>query len=149
MAPDETAPGRLDPHRLYVHVAWSTLARVRAIPPERRAGIESHIMAVCRQLGVEPIEARALGDRVHLIVRIRAGTSVGELAARVRDDVAVRLARSGVVVRWSPGFAAVTMTPADVRRARKRLASLESPLPDPGSRGRSKRPVPGRTRSPG
>jgi REP element-mobilizing transposase RayT len=139
MALDPTTPGRRDPHRLYVHLAWSTLARVRAIPPERRAGIESHMMAVCRQLGADPIEARALGDRVHLIVRIPVVSSVGELAGRLRNDVALRLAGSGVVVRWSPGFAAVTITPADVRRARKRLASLES-APDGRKRRRVRTP---------
>lgn len=138
--------GRLDPHRLYVHLAWSTLARVHAIPPGRRAAIESHIIAVCRQLGAEPVEVRALGDRVHLIARIRPVMSVGELADRVRDSVATRLGRSGVVVRWSPGFAAVTITPADVRRARKRLATLESVRPrrrpKGGAASRPGRPTP-------
>ena len=114
------------PHRLYVHVAWSTLARVRAISPDRQAAIETHIIGVCRQLGAEPVEARALGDRVHLMVRLPATMSVGELASRVREEVSVRLARSGCVVRWSPGFAVIGVSPSEVRRARRRLATLGS-----------------------
>jgi len=117
--------GPLRPHRLYVHVAWSTLARVRAIPRDRQAAIETHIIGICRQLGAEPVEARALGDRVHLIVRVPAALSVGELTSRVREEVTIRLASAGRVVRWSPGFAAVTVSPAEVRRARRRLATLD------------------------
>jgi len=117
---------RVLPHRLYVHVAWSTLARVQAIPPDRRAAIETHMIGVCRQLGAEPVEVRALGDRVHLIVRLPASMSVRELASHVREEVSVRLARSGRVVRWSPGFAAISVSPSEVRRARRRLATLGS-----------------------
>jgi len=114
----------MHPHRLYVHLAWSTLARVDAIAPERRAAIETHMMAVCRWTGAEPVEASALGDRVHLIARIPAVLSVHVLAERLRTEVADLLARSGCVVRWSTGFAAVTITPAEVRRVRKRLANM-------------------------
>ena len=125
MKPSSETSGPLRPHRLYVHVAWSTLARVRAIPRDRQAAIETHIIGICRQLGAEPVEARALGDRVHLIVRVPAALSVGELTSRVREEVTIRLASSGRVVRWSPGFAAVTVSPAEVRRARRRLATLD------------------------
>ena len=120
--PGFSAP--IPPQRLYVHLAWSTLARVDAIAPGRRAGIETHMMAVCRWVGAEPVEACALGDRVHLIARIPAVLSVHVLAQRLRREVADLLARSGCVVRWSTGFAAVTITPAEVRRARRRLANL-------------------------
>ncbi|MDX1395559.1 MAG: hypothetical protein R3195_14320 [Gemmatimonadota bacterium] len=124
-------------HRLYVHVAWTTLARVPVIPPERCAAIETHMMAACRQLGAEPVEARALVDRIHLIVRLPVVASVAAVAKGVRAEVAERLERSGRVVRWSPGFAAVTITPADVRRARKRLAAFEDPAVTPRDRGRA------------
>lgn len=113
------------PHRLYVHLAWSTLARVPAIAPARRAAIETHILAICRQAGAEPVEARAFADRIHLVARLPPSLSVQDLAERVRRDVAERLRRSGFVVRWSPGFAAVTIAPAAVRKTRKRLAGLD------------------------
>ena len=136
------------PHRLYVHVAWSTLARVEAIPKARRAAIETHMLAACRRLGAEPVEARALADRVHLLVRIPAGLGVAELAAHVRDVVSAQLADAGRVVRWSPGFAAVSVTPRDVRRVRKRLAIMEEgeagPPPTPRRRVRRPRPGPAR-----
>lgn len=132
------APRPLPPHRLYVHIAWSTLARVPAIAPERRAAIETHMLSVCRRLGVEPVEARALGDRVHLLVRLPSTISVTEVASAVREDVTARLAHAGRVVRWTPGFAAVSVSPAEVRRAKKRLASLED-VAAPPPRRRPKR----------
>ena len=131
-SPEEPASGH--PHRLYVHLAWSTLARVPAIAPARRAAIETHILAICRQAGAEPVEARAFADRIHLVARLPPALSVQSLADRVRREVAERLARSGLVVRWSPGFAAVTIAPDAVRRTRRRLAELVSPDPARGPR---------------
>jgi len=113
-----------DPHRLYVHLAWSTLAQVSALDPGRRAEIETHLLASCRWLGTEPIEVCALPDRVHLLVRLPAVLSVHDLASRVRDDVERLLAETGRVVRWAPGYAAISVTPGDVRRVRRRVASL-------------------------
>lgn len=113
-----------DPHRLYVHLAWSTVARVAALDPVRRAAIETHLLASCRWCGTDPIEVCALPDRVHLLVRLPASLSVVELARRVRRDVQCFLADSGRVVRWESGFAAATVAPRDVRRVKKRIAAL-------------------------
>lgn len=133
-------------HRLYVHLAWSTLGRVAVIERRRRAAIETHVIAVCRRLGVEPVEVRAFSDRVHLLAGLPATLSVHDVAVAVRDGVSGALARAGRVVRWTPGFAAVTVSPAEVRRLRKRLAMLEDRPPGvpivrrrtarPGARGR-------------
>ena len=126
------------PHRLYIHLAWSTLARVPALDPTRRAAIETHVLACCRWMGAEPVEVCVLPDRVHLLVRVPATLSVRELAGRVRQDVEGFLADSGTVVRWAPGFAAVTVTPGEVRRTRKRIVGLawgESVEPKGGERG--------------
>jgi len=111
-------------HRLYIHLAWKTLARVGVLEPKRRAAIETHLLASCRWFGTEPIEVCALSDRVHLLVRLPAVLSVHELDRRVRLDVETFLADSGRVVRWAPGYAAVTVTPAEVRRVRRRIAAL-------------------------
>ena len=112
------------PHRLYVHLAWTTLASVRALSEGRRASIESHLLAACRWLGAEPIEACVLPDRVHLLVRTPSGLAVADLARRARKSVEELLDSVGHVVRWSDDFAAVTVSPRDVRRVRRRLASL-------------------------
>jgi REP element-mobilizing transposase RayT len=112
------------PHRLYVHLAWTTLASVRALSDARRASIESHLLAACRWLGAEPIEACVLPDRVHLLVRTPSGLAVSDLAHRARTAVEELLSSAGRVVRWSDAFAAVTVSPRDVRRVRRRLASL-------------------------
>ena len=116
-------------HRLYVHLAWTTLARVPALDPARGSAIESHVIASCRWLGVEPIEVCALPDRVHLLVRLPAPVSVQRLAAHVREEVRSLLASSGTVVRWGPDFAAVSVSRSQVRRVRKRLAALEPAAP--------------------
>jgi REP element-mobilizing transposase RayT len=117
-------PSDRTPHRLYVHLAWTTLARARVLSSARRASIESHLMASCRWLGAEPIETCVLPDRVHLLVRTPSGLAVADLARRARTSVEELLGSAGRVVRWSDAFAAVTVSPRDVRRVRRRLASL-------------------------
>lgn len=114
------------PHRLYVHIAWSSLAPAAVHDAARRAMIETHVLASCRWIGVEPVEACVLADRVHLLAGLPPVLSVQALAAHVRRTVEDLLADSGRVVRWSPGFAAVTVSPADVRRVRRKLASLDA-----------------------
>ncbi len=112
------------PHRLYVHLAWTTLGRVPTIAPARRASVESHLLAACRRLGAEPVETCVLPDRVHLLVRLPAGLSVYDLGDRVRVTSEVLLRRAGYVVRWSREFAARSVSPREVRRVRRRIASL-------------------------
>lgn len=135
------------PHRLYVHLAWSTAGRAATLDASRRATIESHILAGCRWIGAQPVEVCVLPDRVHLLAGVPAVLSVHELAGHVRRTVEDLLADAGRVVRWSPGFAAVTVSPADVRRVRRRLASLDLPADPPGDRG-ARRPAPARRRGP-
>lgn len=81
-------------------------------------------MAACRWLGAEPIEVCVLPDRVHLLVRTHSGLAVADLARRARTSVEELLGSAGRVVRWSDSFAAATVSPRDVRRVRRRLASL-------------------------
>ncbi len=135
------------PHRLYVHLAWTTLARVPAIAPSRRASVESHLLAACRRLGAEPVETCVLADRVHLLVRLPAGLSVSDLGDRVRVSSEVLLCRAGYVVRWSREFAARSVSPGEVRRVRRRLASLG--LDDEIDRARAPTRVDARETGPG
>lgn len=118
-------PRPRSPYRLYVHVAWSTLAPAPRLDGPRRAMIESHVLASCRWIGADPVEVCVLPDRVHLLAGLTPVLSVQALASHVRRTVEDLLADSGRVVRWSPGFAAVTVSPAEVRRVRRRLASLD------------------------
>ena len=133
--PHHQMPPNDVPHRLYVHLAWTTLARVPTLEASRRASIESHLLAACRWLGVEPIETFVMADRVHLLARIPASLPVADLALRARTAVEELLGSAGQVVHWSRDFAAVTVSPRDVRRVRRRLASLglglETSLPLP------------------
>lgn len=110
------------PHRIYVHLAWTTLARVPALGPARRATIESHLLGACRPLGAIPVEACVLPDRIHLLARIPACLSVRDIGDRARDASEQLLRGAGCIVRWSPEFAAVSVSPREVRRLRRRMA---------------------------
>ncbi len=111
-------------HRLYAHIAWMTLAGRPLIGDHRRASAESHLMALCRTLNVQPLEVCVLADRVHLLVRFSAGQSVADLARRVLDGSEARLNAAGHQVRWSRRYAAETVSPREVRRVMRRIARL-------------------------
>lgn len=136
------------PHRLYVHLAWTTLGRMPMVEAERRAAAESHLLALCRWLDLEPVETCVLADRVHLLVRFRSGLSLNDLVRRVQAGSEALLTRAGRPVRWSRRFAAVTVSPSDVRRIRRRMArraeeagsAPSTPPPKGSGHGRPRRP---------
>lgn len=109
-------------HRLYVHLAWTTLGRLPLVGPGRRAATETHLLALCRWLDVEPIETCVLRDRAHLLIRFRPGQSLVDLVRRLQEGSEAILTRAGHPVRWSRRFAAVTVSPTEVRRVRRRIA---------------------------
>ncbi len=110
------------PHRLYAHLAWTTLGRLPMVEAERRAAAESHLLALCRWLDLEPVETCVLADRVHLLVRFRPGLSLNDVVRRLQAGSEAMLTRAGRPVRWSRRYAAVTVSPSEVRRVRRRMA---------------------------
>lgn len=117
------------PHRIYVHLAWTTLARVPVLGAARRATTESHLLGACRSVGALPVEACVLPDRVHLLARVPASLAVLDVGERARASAEEMLREAGCVVRWSPRFAAVSVSPREVRRLRRRMAAVEGPPP--------------------
>lgn len=100
------------------------------IQTERRACAESHLIAACRWVRAEPIAVCALPDRVHLLVRFQPADSLADLVGRIQASSEEVLRRARHPVRWSRRFAVATVSPAEVRRLMRQLASH-----DPGSPG--------------
>lgn len=116
------SPGRpARSHRLYAHVAWTTLARLPLVPAARRFSAESHLIAACRRLGADPVEVCIFPDRVHLLVRYAPARALGDLAAQLQSASEEALAEAGFAVRWSRRFAAESVSPGEVRRMRRKM----------------------------
>lgn len=129
--PFPSGPGRAA-HRLYAHLAWTTVAGL-SIPSGGafRAWLESRLIALCRSVDAEPVEACVLDERVHLVIRLKPVHSLDEVAGRVRRGSEEALLGRGDRVRWSAAYAAVTVSPGDVRRLRRRLVRrAEGRLPE-------------------
>lgn len=109
-------------HRLYAHVAWTTLGELPLMGPRLAVVVESQVIALCRRLDVEPLEVHAAASRVHLLVRFKPAHSLAEVARRVKEGTGETLARDGSPVRWGRGFVVATVAPGEVRRRLRRLA---------------------------
>ena len=48
------------PHRIYIHVGWSTLGRLPLLPRDLRGAVELCLISLCRRLDAEPLAVRAL-----------------------------------------------------------------------------------------
>ena len=120
--PPQAGPGRL--HRLYLHVAWHTLAGMDLVPFERTSLAESQLLALCRRLGVHAVEVWVSPDRVHLLLRVAPGHSPGDLVRHLQAGSEQILSRAGIPVRWSRRYAAETVGPSEVRRVMRRIAFL-------------------------
>ncbi|MCE2423077.1 MAG: transposase [Gemmatimonadetes bacterium] len=125
---------RPDPHRLYVHLAWSCSGR-SSLRRDRRSAVEAHAVAVCGWFGADAVEVLALPDRLHVLLKLPSGASVRETADHVRSELSALMAESGQVTRWAGSFVSATVGPSDLPRVRRRIAALavrweEASLPD-------------------
>lgn len=111
-------------HRLYARIAWTTLDGLPLVGPRRALTVESQIIALCRRLDVEPMDARARRDRVDVLVRIKPVHGLARVAAEVKAASEAHLAGVGSPARWARGHAIVTVSPARVRDLMRRMALL-------------------------
>lgn len=126
-------------HRLYVHVAWTTLQRLPLLGPRSRDSLHFHLTALSRRLGAEPVSIRPFRDRVHVVLRIGAGQDVGRLVTRLKLGSEEALEGEGVPALWGRGFAATTVGPDRLPRLLRRLESTsraEHRTTDTGDVGR-------------
>lgn len=139
----DIVPGRAA-HRLYCHFVWPTLGRIPLIPPDVAAVVERHVITLCRRLDAEPVCVRAFSDRLHVLLRLKPGHAPGTLVSRLKGGSEAALQASGHTLRWGRGYAAATVSGAEVRAVQRRIHRLvDRPLAG-SSPGRT-RSLPGRT----
>lgn len=110
-------------HRLYVHLAWRTLDGLPLVGPRQALALEGQLVALCRRLDVEPVEAAVAADRVHLLVRLKPVHALAAVARRLKRGSAEAAVRRAEPVRWARGWAAATVGPDHVRRKKRALAA--------------------------
>lgn len=123
-------------HRLYLHLAWTTLDGLPLVGPRQSLALEGQLIALCRRLDVEPLEAAVAEDRVHLLLRLKPVHAVDAVARRLKRGSSEAAVRRREPVRWGRGWAAATVDPDDVRRTRRvlRAHSLAARQLTPGLR---------------
>lgn len=114
-------------HRLYARLAWTTLDGLPMVSPRRVLAVESHIIALCRRLDVEPMEVRARADRLDLLVRFKPAQTLADVAAAVKAGSGEHLARRRTAIRWARGVAVATVAPDAVPAMMRRMAVLAEP----------------------
>lgn len=120
-------PGRSGPaaepalHRLYLHLAWTTLDELPLVGPRQALALEGQLIALCRRLDVEPLEVAVAADRVHLLLRLKPVHAVAAVARRLKRGSAEAAVRRADPVRWGRGWAAASVAPDDVRRGKRAL----------------------------
>ncbi|MEE9207898.1 MAG: transposase [Gemmatimonadota bacterium] len=113
-------------HRLYAHIAWSTLGGLRIPGPRRQAIIERHLIVLCRRLDAEPITVVAAANRIHVLLRYKPTHSLASLVVRLKSGSRAALRMAGHGVEWASGFAVVSVGSLSVRPVMRRLASLSA-----------------------
>ena len=140
-------------HRLYCHFVWPTLGRVPLVSRTTVPAVERHVITLCRRLDADPVCVRAFSDRLHILLRMKPGHSPAALVARLKSGTEAELQDAGHTVRWGLGYAAATVSGADVRTVMRRIHRLpdgplaripSAPELPPGKgerRGRRRRPA--------
>jgi REP element-mobilizing transposase RayT len=139
----DVVPGRAA-HRLYCHFVWPTLGRIPLVSPDVAAVVERHVITLCRRLDAEPVCVRAFSDRLHVLLRLKPGHAPGTMVSRLKGGSEAAMQASGHTLRWGRGYAAATVSGADVRAVMRRIHRLvDHPLPRSASS--RTRPRSGRT----
>mgnify|MGYP001811683152 CR=1 FL=1 len=130
---DRIVPGRAA-HRLYCHFVWPTLGRIPLVSSSLVPAVERHVITLCRRLDAEPVCVRAFSDRLHVLLRMKPGHSPAALVSRLKNGTENELHESGHTVRWGHGYAAATVSGAEVRTVMRRIHRLpDAPLSRAGS----------------
>lgn len=125
---DRIVPGRAA-HRLYCHFVWPTLGRIPLVSSGVVPAVERQVITLCRRLDAEPVCVRAFSDRLHVLLRMKPGHSPAALVSRLKSGTESELHESGHTVRWGHGYAAATVSGADVRTVMRRIHRLpDEPL---------------------
>ncbi len=125
---DRIVPGRAA-HRLYCHFVWPTLGRIPLVSSGVVPVVERHVITLCRRLDAEPVCVRAFSDRLHVLLRMKPGHAPAALVSRLKSGTEDELHECGHSVRWGHGYAAATVSGADVRTVMRRIHRLpDAPL---------------------
>lgn len=111
-------------HRLYCHFVWPTLGRIPLVSRGAVPTVERHVITLCRRLDAEPVCVRAFSDRLHVLLRMKPGHSPAALVSRLKSGSEGQLQDAGHTVRWGLGYAAATVSGADVRSVMRRIHRL-------------------------
>jgi len=96
---------------LVYHVVVVTSQRRPFLVPPLSNDLTRHVSSILRDHGGELIEAAALPDHLHLLLRLGTEHSLAAAIALVKTTSAARLRRAanGGGFAWQPGFAAFTV----------------------------------------
>jgi hypothetical protein len=121
-ATDSPSPER-SAHRLYAEIVWTTVDLLPLVSLEARAATESHIIALCRRLDVEPVAVRVTASRARLVLRFKPSHCLTAVVTAIKLGSQDAAAVAGRPIRWSRGFAAQSLSVTEVRRRARRLNS--------------------------
>lgn len=133
-------------HRLYAHVVWTTRGRRPLITAAVARFLSGFLRGVARQERAQLLEIGLVTDHVHVLVRLEPTTNLPRLIQRWKGGSSViagreRHASPDRPLRWSKGYAVVSVSPRGLPAVRRYLRAQPDRHPEraiadwPGDRG--------------
>ena len=113
------------PHRIYIHIGWSTLGRLPLMPRDLRGAVELCLISLCRRLDAEPLAVRATADSVRMALRLKPSHAPATLVRQLKTGSQESLTDAGRGIHWGSGFASTTIGVDEVRHTIRLINRLD------------------------
>ena len=108
---------RSSPALLLAHVVWSTQRRRPLLAPAFDGDLLAIFGAKAREVGCAILVAGCAVDHVHVIARVAASRSLGEMVHRIKGGASYDVNRARLLpdrLVWQESYWAESISPADV-----------------------------------
>ena len=125
--------------RLYLHIVWTTWRREPRITAPLADFLCRFIPAVSAQEGATVLQIGMVSTHLHLLVEIKATTSIPRLLQRLKGGSSVIAAREGVIataaLKWAKGYSVHSVGKRQIGPVREYIKEQAKKHPDEAIRG--------------
>ncbi len=111
---------------LWVHMIWSTKNREPILIPSLRIEVFKVIKTIADDFEIYLDCINGVEDHVHLLVRLRTDQSVADVVKTIKGNSWEHFKNDPkTYVSWQDGFAAFSVSPANLKRVRNYIYNQE------------------------
>jgi putative transposase len=111
---------------LHAHLIFATKGRAPIIETAWREDLHAYLGGIARGLGAKPVAIGGVEDHVHLLVGLRPTHNISDFVREVKKASSVWASGRQSAFAWQDGYAALSVSRADIDRLTAYISQQES-----------------------